>query len=278
MPISVLLQGRLGNQLFQYACCRSISLEKNIDMVIKTDFTHHGQKCLIDHFNIYNNKKLLNKKYDFVYHEGSLSKYTTLMFDKNVRNIKDKTILVGYFQNYKYFKNITEIIKNDFKLNQSVLNIASTYINNLKKTQKKQKLISINIRRGDYNGIYFNEDYVIKYINKCLSKIENIDDKIIIIFIGGAISKSDDDINWVKENILLKNYIISPYSINSNIILDLAISKMCDYMIIPIMSTINWWILFLNNNNPKNNFVPLKDPDNNIISYDLDYNIIEKIE
>ena len=278
MPISVNLHGRLGNQLFQYACCRSISIQKKFDMVIYTNYHHDGQNCLLDNFNLYNNKKIQNISFNNRYQEGQNSQYKTLMFDENVKNIKDNTKLSGYFQNFNYFKEIKDVIRNDLKLNQNILNIAQNFINNLKENNNGKEIISINIRRGDYTKteiVHFHENQVIDFINLSLSKINNIENKIILIFIGGSkINDSSEDIEWVKKNFVFKNIIISPYSIKPNILLDMSISQLCDYMIIPIMSSINWWILFLNNNNPKNNYVPFKDPENNIISYDDNYNII----
>jgi hypothetical protein len=276
MPITVALQGRLGNQLFQYACCRSISLKKNFDMFINTNFNHDQQQCLLENFNLYNNKSIKNPRLNYLYKEGQHSKYKTLMFDENVKNIQNNTILTGYFQNFNYFKDIKDTITNDFKLDKNILDIAENYLNKLKKDKNKTEIISINIRRGDYNNLgLFNEKYVVDFINNSLSKINNVENKIILIFIGGSkTNNSNKDIEWVKKNILYENIVISPYSIKPNILLDMAISKICDYMIIPIMSSITWWILFLNKNNPLNNFVPFKDPQNNIISYDDNYNII----
>lgn len=276
MPITVSLQGRLGNQLFQYACCRSISLKKKFDMFINTNFNHDQQQCLLENFNLYNNKSIKNPIFNYLYKEGQHSKYKTLMFDESVKNIQNNTILTGYFQNFNYFKDIKDTITNDFKLDKNILDIAENYLNKLKKDKNKTEIISINIRRGDYNNLgLFNEKYVVDFINNSLSKINNVENKIILIFIGGSkTDNSNKDIEWVKKNILYENIVISPYSIKPNILLDMAISKMCDYMIIPIMSSITWWILFLNKNNPLNNFVPFKDPQNNIISYDDNYNII----
>ena len=46
--------GRLGNQLFQYAALRSLSLEKGYESKIPNPNTceWHGQKCLLGEFNI----------------------------------------------------------------------------------------------------------------------------------------------------------------------------------------------------------------------------------
>ena len=279
MTIIMKLKGRLGNQLFQYATCRAISIEKNIDMYINTETAWDNQGCLLNKFNIYN-----SNGYDYVtkiFHEGD-GNPSHYMYDSNVKFIEDNMVLSGNFQNVKYFENHLTQIKKDFCFKDDNINkIANKYLSDLKEKTGLNKVISINIRRGDFVkwGV-FDENYVVKFIDDALSKINNIDDKIIIIFIGGSLhNDSTNDIEWVKNNIKYDNVFISKYSIDyspHSIIYDMAISKQCDYMIIPIMSTINWWILCLNNNNPSNNFVPFKSWTGDSHPYDSDnYNVID---
>ena len=52
MTIAIHFIGRLGNQLFQYATLRNISLKKNYDIYYDTNFEWHGQKCLLNFFNL----------------------------------------------------------------------------------------------------------------------------------------------------------------------------------------------------------------------------------
>ena len=45
--------GRLGNQLFQYALLKSVSLKTNNQIILPTDFFNrnwHNQKCLLNCF------------------------------------------------------------------------------------------------------------------------------------------------------------------------------------------------------------------------------------
>ena len=47
--------GRLGNQLFQYAALKSLSIDKGYKIKLpKNLYNHswHGQKCLLDNFNL----------------------------------------------------------------------------------------------------------------------------------------------------------------------------------------------------------------------------------
>ena len=278
MTIIMKLKGRLGNQLFQYATIRAISLEKKLDMHINTKTAWDNQGCLLDNFKIYN-----NPDYDYVtqiFQEGN-GNPSHYMYDENIKHIQNNTVLSGNFQNIKYFEKYISQIKTELKFKDDTVNeLAVNYINDLKKKTGKDEIVSINIRRGDFVkwGV-FDEEYVKKFIDIALSKITNIADKIILIFIGGSLhNDSTDDINWVKNNIKYDNIFISKYSIDyspHSIIYDMAISQLCDYMVIPIMSTINWWILCLNNNNSENNYVPFKSWTGDEHPYDDNYNIID---
>ena len=54
MTITINLKGRLGNQLFQYAALRNISIKKNYDLYINTNIEWHGQYNILQYFNIKN--------------------------------------------------------------------------------------------------------------------------------------------------------------------------------------------------------------------------------
>ena len=47
--------GRLGNQLFQYAMLKSVSLARGYEIKVPNldEQEWHGQKCLLNMFNIY---------------------------------------------------------------------------------------------------------------------------------------------------------------------------------------------------------------------------------
>ena len=51
---SIIIQGGLGNQLFQYAALRALSLKKEyeISLPLLEDKVWHGQKCLLGNFTI----------------------------------------------------------------------------------------------------------------------------------------------------------------------------------------------------------------------------------
>ena len=104
--------GRLGNQLFQYAALRGLSLERGYVAKIPHPDTRvwHGQSCLRGNFNIeaeyYEEVELLEVKQ--AYNEPDYMKYDTRFYQ-----IPDNTNLTGFFQSTLYFKGHEEQIKKE---------------------------------------------------------------------------------------------------------------------------------------------------------------------
>ena len=138
MTIIMKLKGRLGNQLFQYATIRALSLEKKLDMYIDTNTAWDNQGCLLNKFKIYN-----SSHYDYVtqiFHEGN-GNPSHYMYDENIKHIQNNTVLSGNFQNVKYFKKHMKQIKTDLQFKDKTINeVAVNYINDLKKKQGNMKL------------------------------------------------------------------------------------------------------------------------------------------
>ena len=119
--ISILLKGRLGNILFQYAAARHLAIKHSTDLLL--DFNRYGfshKRPLVKqlkHFNlvarfdhtIFNGRSCSDQTY--TYHEKGHPG-----FDHQVLLQPDGTCLEGYFQSEKYFKAIESTIRDDLKL------------------------------------------------------------------------------------------------------------------------------------------------------------------
>jgi hypothetical protein len=64
MTITVNLKGRLGNQLFQYATLRNLSIKKGYDFYIDTNLEWQGQQNLLKYFNIKDSSPIDEIKYN----------------------------------------------------------------------------------------------------------------------------------------------------------------------------------------------------------------------
>ena len=102
--------GRLGNQLFQYAALRALSLENNyeIKIPIPTQRDWHGQSCLLENFNIGCDFLTASdlENLQFLYNEPDHMKY-----DENFFKIPDNSSINGFFQSTFYFGNFANQIK-----------------------------------------------------------------------------------------------------------------------------------------------------------------------
>lgn len=156
--------GRLGNQIFQFAFLYGLHKLKGYDYCIPPNTD------LLNCFNInckIQNNLILPKKFE-----------SGFGFDKSYPlNYKDKLDYKGYFQTEKYFKHCKRDLIQTLQFKELH-----------KKTLPEQNLISIHVRRGDYVGNAHHPVVSLEYINQAKLYFQN---KKFIVF--------SDDINWCKE-------------------------------------------------------------------------------
>lgn len=237
---------RLGNQMFQYAFLKAISLENNLSIQLPTGKTPFGHKEPQIYSAFYLNIEELKQGtvFDVVHAEKSIN------FDKNLMlNMysHDKNILfTGYFQSHKYFSKHSDIIKSDFTFKEHLRVKGDIFIKNMRKLNKP--LIAMHVRRTDIvNGgstIVVSDSYreiSLKYINEKICK-----DYHILIF--------SDDIKWCKNNLKYPN---QTFVEGFSDLEDLYTMSLCDHFIISA-STFSWWAAWLSCNENKIVIVPDK--------------------
>lgn len=262
----ILLQGGLGNQMFQYAFYLTLK-QKNTktkcdSSIVKIRNDHNGYE-LNNVFNIetetskltYIITKCLNYSKSHKHISRLISKIFKIQLIKDsipseykpeivVNNIK--SYYLGYWQSEKYFKNISETIRTAFTFDVTKLSQESRQT--AKKIQNTNS-ISIHIRRGDYlldkyqklYGGICTLDYYTKAINYML---ENVPDCKFFIF--------SDDIKWVEENLcnLIHNKTFIDFNKGKNSWQDMYLMSICKHNIIA-NSTFSWWAAWLNLNKNK---------------------------
>jgi len=210
--ITVEFKGNLGNQLFQYAACRSLAEIKNFDFHIPKSFA--GNEILMLNCNLGNEMfNILN-----IFYENYAFKY-----EPNFYNISDNTILNGFFQSEKYF--CKEKVKEWYK--QPYNKIAEDFL----------KQYNIN----DYCYIHFRAtDYIDtpywlpqSYFDNAKNEIKKINSEIKFIII------TDDVIS-------AKNYFPNDLIIKNDVIVDFYLLSHTKY-IITSNSSFSWWTIYLNN-------------------------------
>lgn len=129
--------GRLGNQMFQYAALFSAGFTRGYQIGIPKD-----QK-INQVFSIDSAEKLDVVSCNSVYKEKDFS------FDPNIFLIPDGTDLYGYFQSGNYFNHCEEALRKEFQFSQEIVQRANDII----AKYENIPLCSIHVRRGDYTNL-----------------------------------------------------------------------------------------------------------------------------
>jgi hypothetical protein len=247
------LKGGLGNQLFEYALVRHLSIIQNTEF--KFDLHHYDAGWGSYNLGVFNIKESfardseieIYKKFKrkigrraFLYNLifSDKSKYVEerepFIFDKSIFEVNN-CYLDGWWQNEKYFIDIRDILLKELTIKEPPkgrnLDIS------IKVTETNS--VSIHIRRMDFvtnartKHLYgeLTNDYYNRAIDYLSSKVENI--KLFIF---------SDDIEWVKQNM---NFKFEKTFIESNNSEDLAyedlrLMSLCKHHVIA-NSTFSWW-------------------------------------
>ncbi len=269
MNIIAQLQGGLGNQLFQYATARSLSIVKKTPLLL--DCTWYQQtyddvtprELLIRELKTAGAvisleqttqkpkriRRLLQKIWPlspYIFYEASAYRFDRRVFMAPSFTRQD-LYLMGYWQSYKYFEAIKSTLAAELTPQKA---LSSHYLTYLEKIQGVQSAM-VHIRRGDYvilnsaNKVHgtLSIDYYRNGMEKLLER-----DRETHFFIFS------DDLAWAKQNLPATKQITFIESIDTAnaVIQELELMKYCKSYLIA-NSSLSWWGAWLSNN--KNAFV-----------------------
>jgi hypothetical protein len=268
--IIVRLEGGLGNQMFQYALGRMLALKNNTDLKLdlallrdrtprRTQSNFVFRNYDLDIFAIkaqIARRSHLPFRYRFYlfgrfkhrldalrrrYIHNPASEKAFCSFDPSILSIGPDAYLEGYWQSPKYFKDIDDVIRNDFKLKGPL-------------SEKSQKLMEeigscaslcVNVRRGDFvtsdfHGT-FGKDYYDRGIERIL-KTQRIE-KIYIF---------SDDVSWCREHLRFPfpTVVVDHEYAGEKFGEYLALMSACKHFIIP-NSSFAWWAAWLSTDREK---------------------------
>ena len=154
------IKAGLGNQMFQYACGRALSLRNGDELKLDTSDWSLGREkvrsYLLSNFNIVENiatdDELRKLKYPWgEFATKAIKKILSIMgnskisFDPKIVTKKGDVYLDGYWQSEKYFVDHAAEIRDDLTLRNPLTSSAAKM---LEKIQNEECPVSINIRRG----------------------------------------------------------------------------------------------------------------------------------
>ncbi|MEI6378640.1 MAG: alpha-1,2-fucosyltransferase [Candidatus Falkowbacteria bacterium] len=264
--IVIKLAGGLGNQMFQYALGRHMSLINKTDLFFDLSFfssKHNYAECdtrrfTLDNFRI-SGKEATGKQV----RQLSTSRYLKRLgiykkshiidnagvFNQAILKLLGNYYVEGYWSSEKYISDIRSIILSDFSLKVDLsLGV------DLMDWMSDGIIVSLHCRRGDYvsstkvNQVYnvCSLDYYQKAVNYLADKLGRY--KILVF---------SDDIVWAKENLkfgqetkFATDYKLADYQ-------ELILMSRCQHNI-TANSTFSWWSAWLNDNPKKIVIVPEK--------------------
>lgn len=274
--------GGLGNQLFQYAFGRKLSILKKEELFLDNysgffeDFYNRAYQ--LNKFNIIeriadesNIPKFFFHHTESVHLKGKIIRKLNLIFPYNKRRVliekgkgfnpiyldvsKTYDYFIGYWQSFKYFDDIKDILQSEFEikneLDEKNLNLVDKIRSSNSVGVHFRKLYGFSNgkilkKHINVHGILSLEYYIkaIKYLN------ERIPNLHLFLF--------SDDHEWVKENINLSiPYTLVSHNDSSKNIEDLKLMSICKYNIIA-NSSFSWWAGWLNKDPKKIVIAPQK--------------------
>jgi hypothetical protein len=226
---SIGYSGRLGNQMFQYAALKVISLTMKQPIVLPNNTNIKQDGC----FDFTNNA-WIPYKLDLL--DG---------FDLNcqIGEIEgDNIVIDGYFQSCSYLIEYEKEIIKEFTFKQHMLNKCKLELN------KYINPVSIHVRRGDYVNHPNYWTVTPEYISEALQHFADQEYTFLVF---------SDDIEWCKQ--------VFPEGVifveGNNQFEDLCMMSLCDHNIIA-NSSYSWWAAFLNQN-PNKKIIAPKNWSNN---------------
>ena len=242
-------EGRLGNQMFQYAFIRGMSKRYGYDFIIPDANANR-----FDNYGLFDCFELEGCKTG----EGSyptLECRDTAFNQKFLDECSDNTNYSGVFQTEKYFANATEELRKDFTFHKEILDPCQEFIDNV------GDVIFLHVRRGNSNLVgkrgekwsyQLLQDYhpLMKkeYYLEALSHFDE-SKKVIVL---------SDTIDWCKKQDWLQDdrFLFSDSSYEvfddgaSVPYIDICLMSLCSGGIIA-NSSMSWWGAWLQNDRGK---------------------------
>lgn len=246
---TIVFNGGLGNQMFQYAFY--LALKARIPRSIYLFDVEHSQTCHqgyeIDRaFNIDSLKQVTNygrlkrhmpsflRRFHVVRQKESLKFEQDVFFGNGLL-----TRYEGFWQSEKYFGNIVSKVRDAFTFREESLNDQTKELCKCLEIDKDSFYVSLHIRRGDY---LLEEEKrglcSLTYYENAMAFIQRqVENPVFVIF--------SDDIKWVKKNIHAEKCKYVDWNEGSDSWQDMLLMSRCHHNIIA-NSSFSWWGAWLN--------------------------------
>ncbi len=254
------IMGGLGNQMFNYAYIKALSLRNNVDFQLDISPYSNEYKLWPYELNIFNISKIYASNKDLPFYERmsdwpikwllsrmnpyhhfeNVSHSHPLLFRPEFLNIKEWYISWA-FMSELYFKDYWNEVKKSFLFKKKI----SDKTKEIEKIIENENAVSVHIRRWDYlkhSDIYPElwKDYYLQAVELIKRKIE----KPFFVFFS-------DDIEYARQNFDFLNDVLFVYHNRwEDSRQDMYLMSKCKHNI-TAHSTFSWRWAYLNDNKDK---------------------------
>lgn len=287
--IIVKLWGGLGNQMFQYAAGRRLSLVRDVPIKLDTTwFEKVPKKSTLRHYDLNAFKTVQTRAthseitqlrgMDITWFPKIVKKFMRangifipktciderhFNFDPRILELSGTAYLNGYWQSEKYFMDVSDTIRSDFGLTC----VPSAFSERIADSINNSQSVSIHVRRGDYVSnsavsSFHGEQRLDYYLASIKHITQNIQSPQFFVF-------SDDPV-WSRENLKFKQPVTYvDHNGPETAYEDLWLMSLCKHHVIA-NSSFSWWGAWLCRNLEKIIIAPKKwFVDENINTSDL---------
>jgi hypothetical protein len=262
--------GRLGNQLFQYAILLAVGAKNNYEVKIPIldDKKWHGQLCLLNNFNI--TAKTLEPTDHIEHHYNEMDHKLNHPsnrsgYDPAVFSVPDNCDLFGYFGDYRYLKEYENLIIKELTPKASIIERSRNRLAQIKERYPGYLIVSLHIRRGDTSlDMYSRSDMAIldsnsvyySYLCEAKKIFKDVKCKFLVFTGGSQTDNTESDYVWCRNNLNTDEYIYCDG--NNSTMDDFTLMYLSDAHILSPLSTMSWWVGFLDKKNNKITVAPKK--------------------
>lgn len=218
-PVYTRLMGGLGNQMFQYAAARGVAIRNHGSVCLDTSLldTPHSEltartfglgafevsasiahKSEVDRFtNRSGARGLAVRIADRIrpMHHRRIVYEHSASFEKRILRARPPVYLSGFWQSEKYFKDVADIIRSDFRLRRPLPPVAAQYMAEIKSGVS----VSVHVRRGDYaqgKTLAIHGLLPAEYYRDAFTRVSRTGEEATAFVFS-------DEIHWARKNIEL---------------------------------------------------------------------------
>lgn len=255
----VIVDGGLGNQMFQYAFLLALRERDNeVRLFLACDKWEHEagfelnrvfgiehERCLWEF--LYSRMTYPFRKLFYLFHK----RYCGRNFRYGEEDLKVEGVgaYYGTWQSEKYFLPVQAKVRDAFRFDLSRLNKESKdVLATIAKTQAEGRMpVSVHVRRGDYQSEAFKNGFgnccPLAYYKRAIEYMKEQTKNPLFVFFS-------DDMTWVRENISIGDAIYVEHNRTLDAWQDMFLMTQCRHHIIA-NSTFSWWGAWLNERTDK---------------------------